>query len=278
MGPAHLTPDVALADRFPPAYRGTVRATLSPGTVGWFACSEDALPPTLGWLSPAEAARAGAMRFTKRRTEYLLRRWAGKQAVAQVLGLRRDPASLARVEVLNHETGAPYALVDGAPVVAAISLTDRAGWAVCALVPGDIGVGCDLEVAEPRSAGFVADFLTTIEQEYVDSVPDDERDAAANVVWSAKESGLKLLGTGLRRDSRSVQVRAERGSETRGWAPLSVEVDHRRRLAGWWCREGAFVLTVVTAPRTGPPVPLPHSADLRTAEPLHSWKARPAAP
>jgi 4'-phosphopantetheinyl transferase len=218
------------------------------------------------------------MRFTKRRTEYLLRRWAGKQAVAQVLGMPREPGSLARVQVLNHETGAPYALVDGAPVAAAISLTDRAGWALCAVLPGGPGIGCDLEVAEPRSGAFVTDFLTTPEQEYVDALAGAERDTAANVVWSAKESGLKLLGTGLRRDSRSVEVRAEPGPAAGGWAPLSVEVDHRRRLAGWWCREGAFVLTVVTAQRTGAPVRLAHSADLRSAEPLHSWQERPLAP
>ena len=92
-----------------------------------------------------------------------------------------------------------------------MSLSDRAGWAVC-LVGEALGrVGCDLEIVEPRSAGFVADFLTAAEQEYVAAQPAAERDAAANLIWSAKESALKVLQTGLRRDTRSVEVRVGTG-------------------------------------------------------------------
>ena len=253
-------------------------ATLAAGTVGWFACTEDDLPTTDTWLSEAECHRAQRQRFTKRRTELLLRRWAGKQALARVLGLPHDVGSLARIEVLNHDTGAPYGLLDGVPVAAAISLTDRAGWAVCAIVAGDLGVGCDLELVEPRSRGFVADFLTGAERDHLGSLPGSERDAAANVLWSAKESALKVLTTGLRRDSRSVEVSAPPAPGPDGWAPLSVEVDHRRRLTGWWRRDGAFVLSAVTARPTGAPVRLPGSADLRSAEPVHSWRERPLAP
>ena len=65
-------------------------------------------------------------------------------------------------------------------------------------------VGCDLELVEPRTPGFVADFLTAAEQQSVASRPDP--DAAANLIWSAKESALKVLQTGLRRDTRSVEV------------------------------------------------------------------------
>ena len=53
------------------------------------------------------------MRFTKRRNEYLLRRWVGKQAVAAVTGAGTTIRDLARVEVANHASGAPYVLVDG---------------------------------------------------------------------------------------------------------------------------------------------------------------------
>jgi 4'-phosphopantetheinyl transferase superfamily len=52
-------------------------------------------------------------------------------------------------------------------------------------------VGCDLELVEPSSPGFVRDFLTDIEQGYVAAQSDfDARDAAANLLWSAKESAL----------------------------------------------------------------------------------------
>ena len=77
---------------------------------------------------------------------------------------------------------------------------------MCVLAEQHGRVGCDVEIVEPRSAGFVADFLTPAEQEYVASRPDEDRHAAANLIWSAKESALKVLRTGLRRDTLSVEV------------------------------------------------------------------------
>ena len=161
----------------------------------WLARNEYALPADPGWLSRYEAERAAGYRFPKRRAEYLLRRYTAKQAVAAATGLPVDLASLARVEIRNAPSGAPYAVVHGTPAGVALSLTDRAGWAVCVVGTGT--VGCDLELVEPRSAGFVHDFLTRAERDRVARSADP--DAAANLFWSAKESALKVLRTGLRR-------------------------------------------------------------------------------
>ena len=73
----------------------------------------------------------------------------------------------ARIEVANHPTGAPYVLAEGAPPGLEVSLTDRAGWAVCLVGTAMGRLGCDLELVEPRSAGFVADFLTALERDWV---------------------------------------------------------------------------------------------------------------
>src|SRR5450631_738864 len=81
------------------------------GPMLWLARGEHELPADDGWLSPAESARSDRMRFTKRRTEYRLRRWTGKQAVAAVAGLDPAPCRLAGIEVLNRPSGAPYVLV-----------------------------------------------------------------------------------------------------------------------------------------------------------------------
>ncbi len=61
----------------------------------WLALGEDALPAGEQWLSPAEAATLTGLRFTKRRTEYLLRRLVAKHAVAAVTGRPTDPTALA---------------------------------------------------------------------------------------------------------------------------------------------------------------------------------------
>ncbi len=283
----------------------------------WLVVGESQLPRGLDWLSQREATRLAGMRFTKRRNEYLLRRWAGKVAVATLAGRRTDPASLRGVEVLNRATGAPEVWLGGRPCGLQVSLTDRAGWAVCLVdeASGSAGsVGVDLELVEPRSAGFVQDFLTPAEQRDVNSRPDEqERHAAANLIWSAKESALKVLQTGLRADTRDVEVTVAREPDGAGWMPLRVRargdlallgrVDARtvtgdpaggdpvtgdpaggdpvpggRMLPGWWRRDGVFLLTLACERALPPPVPLDGSADLATAVPVHSWLSDPLPP
>lgn len=252
----------------------------------WLARGEPSVPAGDAWLTPVEAGRAASMRFTKRRTEYRLRRYAGKCAVAEVVDLSEQPADLARIGVLNAPTGAPYVQVDGARIPMDVSLTDRAGWAVC-LVGADLGaVGVDLEIVEQRSDGFVRDFLTSAEQAVVRSSPDrDAHDAAANLIWSAKESALKVLRTGLRADTRTVEITlAEpsglRAGATDTWHRLTADTV-LGRLPGWWRRDGLFLLTVVTGSAASraaePPSMLPGSADLSSATPIESWRARPLA-
>lgn len=242
----------------------------------WLARGEQEIPLSGTWLTAREASRAAGMRFTKRRTEYLLRRWVGKQAVAAAAGLSGEPDSLSRIEVANRRSGAPYVLVDGEPLGLDISLTDRAGWAVC-VVGADLSrVGCDLEIVEPRSNGFLADFLTPAEQEYVAALPVEQRDAAANLLWSAKESALKVLRTGLRRDTRSVQVEITGADDAHeGWAELAVAPAEGGVLPGWWRRDGVFVLTVTSDQPLAVPTRLPGLADLSLAQPVHSWVTRP---
>lgn len=242
----------------------------------WLALGEDALPPGKHWLAPGEAARLAGLRYTKRRTEYLLRRLVAKHAVASVTGRPTDPATLAGIEVRNAPSGAPYVCVGGAPLGVGVSITDRAGWAVCVTSPtGPPAMGCDLELVEPRTPGFLHDFLTVAEQRLVASHPaGEERDAAANLIWSAKESALKVLRTGLRRDTRTLEVTPEapRGD---GWGALTVRAVEGKAFAGWWRRDGRFLLTVAAEVPAPPPVALGDPGVLAAAEPRHSWLDRP---
>jgi len=238
----------------------------------WLARGEDSLPAGTHWLTPGEAAWVARMHYPKRRTEYLLRRLVVKHAVATVTGRSIEAASLMSIEVGNAPDGAPYVLVDRAPLGLGVSVSDRAGWAVCAL-GGPIG--CDLELVEPRSPAFVRQFLTDAEQRFVAARPDgDERDAATNLIWSAKESALKVLRTGLRRDTRSVEVAVEVAGRGR-WAALSVRRAEGGVLPGWWRREGRFLLTVVAATAGPPPVALDEAPVLAAATPRHSWLGAP---
>jgi 4'-phosphopantetheinyl transferase len=243
---------------------------VGPPHARWLARCESDVPAGAGWLAPDEAARAATMRFTKRRTEYLTRRWTGKLAVARMLGLPTDPASLRRVAVRNAASGAPEAYVDGRAAGVRISLTDRAGWAVCLVSSGPDAIGCDLELVEPRSPAFLRDLLTPAERRAACAAGGD-RYLLANLIWSAKESALKVLGTGLRRDTRSVEITVDSGSR------LTARTAEGSAFPGWWCRHGAFLLTVVSAAAGPAPVPLEDPPTLATAVPLHTWLDRPVA-
>ncbi len=98
-----------------------------------------------------------------------------------------------------------------------------------------------------------------------------ERDLVANLVWCGKESALKVLRTGLRRDTRSVEVSFPQGGAVDGWAPLSIRAVEGTVFPGWWQRFGAFVLTLAATEPFAPPRPLLDPPGLATATPAHSW-------
>jgi 4'-phosphopantetheinyl transferase len=240
----------------------------------WLARGEEHLPGEQSWLSQAEAVYANGLRFTKRRTEFLVARWTAKQALSRVLSLPTSSGSLRRLEVRHAASGAPLVYLDGRPVGMRISLTDRAGWAVCVLGGSSGRMGCDLELVEPRSDAFVLDYLTPTERRYVDAAADrDARYLAANLIWSAKESGLKVLTTGLRRDTRSVEVTVT--ATSRGWGELSVRTAEGAVFPGWWRRFGAFILTMAAEQAFVVPTGLDDPPLLDGASPTHSWLGHP---
>jgi 4'-phosphopantetheinyl transferase len=243
----------------------------------WLARGENEFPVATDWLSAAERGRVGALRYAKRRTDFLLGRWTLKLAVANVLGWPADPAVLARIEGRSAPSGAPRLYVDGKAANHGVSLTDRAGCAVCLVAASAVAIGCDVEIVEPRSDAFVRDYLTEAEQRLV-GASGPARDMAANLVWSAKESALKVLGTGLRRDTRSVEVAvAELCPAECTWSALRVRTAEGEVFPGWWRRSGAFLVTACW-PDGGPhPAALEERSPIDTMLPSHRWIDRPVS-
>jgi 4'-phosphopantetheinyl transferase len=226
-----------------------------------------------GWLSPIEAGYVSRLRFPKRRTEFRLGRWTAKQALALYLGLERSPGQLRRIVIDRAPDGAPAPVVDGRPAPAYITMTDRADQAVCLVGPPGTALGCDLELVEPRSEPFVLDYLTRSEQELVLAADGEARALLANLVWCGKEAALKVLRTGLRRDTRSVEVSFPSEPAVAGWQPLQVRAVEGTTFPGWWQRFGHFVLTVAAARPFEPPSPLVQPPGLASAEPAESWRS-----
>ena len=243
---------------------------MTPGQVTWLAAGLDAVPQHDDWVDSALAERLDRMRFTKRYSESRLARWTAKNAVALTLGIKPTTAALRDVVVTNAADGAPEVRSGATPLH--IALTDRGDWAVCMLVAPPRRIGCDLEIVEPRSPAFLRHYFTSREQAEV--AASDEPHLTANLIWSAKESALKVMRTGLRRDTRSVEVTL-RAVTSGGWQPLEIAEQSGRRFVGWWMGFGSFLLTCAADAAIDPPISLQDPALLATARPTHGWMANP---
>lgn len=209
------------------------------------------------WLTPRERAIDAHFRFKKRRKDWRQGRWAGKQALAFKLGMGQENAYLRRIEILPASDGAPEARVDDLPAPCRLSLSHSGDAALCAVTAADNAIGCDLENIDTRSAAFVETFFTETEMRLLDEAPECDRDLFATLVWSAKESALKLLREGLRLDTRSVEVTFSAAPAGGVWQPLEVRYEKDgRRWRGWWCERSGFVLTVVAESAGETPLPV----------------------
>jgi len=242
--------------------------------VYWLEQSEADLPAADDWLCQGEAAHLRSLRVPKRHADWRLGRYTAKRAVAVYLNLPTDFKTLAAIEIRPAASGAPEVFRVNEPAEVSISISHRATIAACAVAPSEMAIGCDLELIEPRSEGFLTDYFTAGEQELVKRVPAEERFVLANLLWSAKESALKALKVGLRFDIRGVEVSIGENSQTVGadshkdttyefffnarrhvtdWRPLTVSHVKGQSFRGWWLSNGELVRTVVSVPSASPP-------------------------
>ena len=224
------------------------------------------VPVDDNWLSSAEQDRLAAMKIAKRYADWRLGRWTAKRAVALFLGRSLQGSSLAEIEVRPLPSGAPEAFVAGLPAPVSISLSHRDGRAVCAIAKPGTAFGCDLEVVEPRSAAFLADYFTESEQRLMAAVQPLHRWLMAALMWSAKESALKALGIGLRLGLRALTVDLHaKGASCRDvnpegppvamrpdsyspnhWEPLLVRTTQGQTFRGWCTCQDYWVMTVAS--------------------------------
>src|ERR1019366_2434206 len=232
--------------------------------VYWLEQTEADVPLEDDWLSANEAVCLAGLRFPKRRADWRLGRWTAKRALALHLDLPFHLQVFKKIEVRPAPSGAPEAFVDNQPAGVAMSLSHRAGTAICAFAPSSVEMGCDLEVIEPRSDAFVADYFSVEEQALVAREFAADRPRLLALLWSAKESALKALHAGLRFDTRCVIVSPLAEScDVNGWSPLRVRytggrdtgvpLDEGKVFHGWYQHADNIVRTVVSAPLSDPP-------------------------
>jgi 4'-phosphopantetheinyl transferase len=230
-----------------------------PSTLYWLEQKVSDVPAHDLWLGGAELLRLSSLRFQKRRTDWRLGRWTAKCSLLRS-GLV-TVQSLTQMEILPSNSGAPEVFLHHKPAPVSISLSHRAGIAACAISSCGVALGCDLELIENRSDAFIADYFTIEEQDFVSKAPVQNQSTIAALVWSAKESALKHLRTGLRIDTKRLMVclDEERLLQTNRdsnpllslldrWHPLQVRYEHGHVLHGWWRVSGDFVNTLLSSP------------------------------
>lgn len=207
----------------------------------WLEQSVDDMPSANYWLTAAEIDRLAALQFAKRREEWRLGRWTAKRAIAAYLA---QPPDLSEIEIRNGASGAPAVFLLGRAAPLSISLSHRAGRALCALSCSGAALGCDLELVEPRADSFVEDFFTTEEQAVIAHAPPGQRARLATLFWSAKESVLKALQCGLRSSTHFVSVSLMDAGRAGGWNRYSACTSEGGLFGGWWFESHGFVRTL----------------------------------
>lgn len=105
-----------------------------------------------------------------------------------------------------------------------ISLSHSAGMVLCAI--SDKRVGADIQMRTEYNAALAERFFTKKESAAIAQAAD--RDRMFTQTWAAKESYLKLLGTGMRRPLSSFDVKCDNGCFSIDGAPeCSVSVTER---------------------------------------------------
>lgn len=203
------------------------------------------LPPP-GLLSAPERVFFERLKTPRRRREWILGRWAAKALVLSWLRRQGEALPCRELTVAPDAFGAPYLLAPSlGRLPLTITLSHRDGQALVALVDRpDAPLGADLELCEPRPAGFASDFFTGREVRAVEAAADPDR--AVTEIWSLKEAALKAVRLGLTVDTRRVEVfpRAAPGPD---WQGASVELALefvRKRGCAFVRDEGPYVASV----------------------------------
>ena len=215
-------------------------------------CTQDLadVPENNGWLCAGEREVLAELRFPKRRNDWRLGRWTAKQAILAFLrhGFDAD-ADLSLFEIRAAADGAPEVFLrassENEPAGLVISISHAGGRSFCAAGPSDAALGCDIEQLEPRGELLTTDFFTPEEIELVREAAPENKILVPNLIWSAKESVLKALREGLRRDTRDISIQPDFSRQENGWSRWTGRCRQTsREFQGRWRADKQFVYTV----------------------------------
>ena len=224
-------------------------------SIHWLTQTLADVPEADDWLNDGERERLATLRFPKRRNDWRLGRWTAKRLVSSFLDISPDPASFCALEIRAAADGAPEVLLRGSAASVSLSISHSAAIGFCVVAPRTVVVGCDLENIRAHEPNLAEDYFTRDETALIKQAPACERERLVTLIWSAKESALKVLREGLRRDTRTLVTRLESRSTRENWHTLTVRCCQTQRIfPGWWTVSGDQVRTIASDRLTLAPV------------------------
>lgn len=212
--------------------------------IHWLTHDLDEVPVGDVWLSPREISVLAGLHVPKRRSDWRLGRWTTK-SVCQAYRPDTFP-EMSKMDIIAAEDGGPDLYFSGgprAPVSISISHSNARGFS--AVAPEGTSIGCDLELIEKKSLDFFEDYFTAEEISFCRRAPEDAYPISCYLIWSAKESCLKVLREGLRRDTRSIGIRASFPAAEGVWTEWTGLCSIMgKEFCGWWRKEDGFMYTV----------------------------------
>ena len=212
--------------------------------LGWLTQDLADVPEGDDWLGEREREILSGLHFSKRRNDWRLGRWTAKCACR---AFKPDIVTiLAQMEIIAADDGGPGVfLAGGEPAAVSLSISHSNNRGYCTVAPEGLAVGCDLERIQSQSIDFFEDYFTAEELQFCRSASGYQYPIACYLVWSAKESSLKILREGLRRDTRSIQIQADFPAEVGVWNAWTGHCRITSRVFnGWWRHEDGFVYTL----------------------------------
>jgi 4'-phosphopantetheinyl transferase len=221
------------------------------GPLRWLTQSLSDLPQNDSWLSEAERLVLAGMRFPKRRDDWKLGRWTAKQAICACK--IKDSPVLSDLEIRAAADGAPEAFWGNEPAQVSISISHSRQQSLCVVEPCDCSPGCDLEWIEPHEENLARDYFTPEEISILQQAP-AEAVLLVNLIWSAKETVLKILRQGLRLDTRSVAIHPDFPGLEGAWNTWTGRcLESSRVFRGWWRSAGGYIYTAASDRITSAP-------------------------
>jgi 4'-phosphopantetheinyl transferase len=211
----------------------------------WLVQSVADVPGHYDWLARAELDVLEAKAIIKRRSEWLLGRWTAKKALLPHLQKHITILDYSEIEIRAAADGAPEVFIRESPAPVTISLSHSRGVALCAVAGRQEAIGCDTEYIEPHGEAFLHDYFAPPERDTVAGTTPAQQPLAATLIWSAKESVLKAMREGLRRDTRSVIIDVTPETTGDEWSVFRAHCETTgKKFDGWWRVSGTHVHSI----------------------------------